>query len=178
MKVINFFGGPGARKSTVAALTYAGLKEQGFIVELVREYASYMIYADRTKQLEKDQLSALAKQHHLLDILRDKVDIAVSDSPLLLNALYATNVPPSFHPLVFELFDRFDNLNYVLEVDWDTYTPRNRLHSKSAAMRKHEELVELLDRNRVPFQFLPLGEQRIPTVLHAAEAEMAEALAW
>lgn len=39
MKVINFFGAPGAGKSTEAARTYVALKDRGVNVELVREVA-------------------------------------------------------------------------------------------------------------------------------------------
>ncbi len=57
MKVINFFGGPAARKSTLAAATYVALKERGIPADLVREYATYLILSGREAQLKQDQLS-------------------------------------------------------------------------------------------------------------------------
>lgn len=157
MKLINFFGGPAARKSTLAAATYVALKEHGQTVDLVREYATYLILAGREAQLKQDQLSVLAKQHHLQCILRGRVDFAVTDSPLPLNAVYSNNVPGAFEDLVFGYFNQFDNLNFFLEVDWDTYIEDNRIHTKPEAQEKHEEIRELLTHRGIPFQVLPIG---------------------
>jgi 23S rRNA (uracil1939-C5)-methyltransferase len=110
MKAVNFFGGPAARKSTLAAATYVALKEQGIPADLVREYATYLILSGREEQLKKDQLSVLAKQHHLMDILRGKVEVAVTDSPLPLNALYAApGTPAAFSMMVFDYFNQIRN---------------------------------------------------------------------
>lgn len=167
MKIVNFLGGPAARKSTLAGATYVALKELGRSVHLVQEYATYMILAGREAQLISDQLSALAKQHHLLDILRGKVEFAVTDSPLVLNALYGRNVPAGFEELVLDYFGRFDNVNFVLEVDWNSYTEINRVHSREDAQQKHEELIQLLDRRGIPYTHLSLGSNRIQTVIEA-----------
>lgn len=168
MKVINFLGGPSARKSTMAAATYVALKERGASVELVREYATYMILAGREQQLREDQLSVLAKQHHLLAILEGKVEFAVCDSPLVLNALYAAkDVPPSFETLVMDYFHRFENVNFLLDVDWSRWTHMNRIHSEVESRAKHDELQMLLERNRIPYTVLPLGPDRIQRIIEA-----------
>lgn len=157
MKVINFFGGPAARKSTLAAATYVALKERGIPADLVREYATYLILSGREAQLKQDQLSVLAKQHHLQDILRGKVDVAVTDSPLPLNALYAApGTPASFSTLVFDYFNQFDNINIFLDVDWSTYNEVNRVHTKAQAREKHEMLRNMLDARAIPYHVLPL----------------------
>lgn len=167
MKVINFFGGPNARKSTLAAATYVALKEEGKTVDLVREYATYLILAGRQQQLKEDQLSVLAKQHHLQCILRGRVNYAVTDSPLPLNVVYSEAVPPQFEDLVFGYYNQFDNVNFFLDVDWNTYIEDNRVHKKDEAMRKHDELLELLVKRHVPFHVLPLGSttERVKAVM-------------
>lgn len=168
MKAVNFFGGPAARKSTLAAATYVALKEQGIPADLVREYATYLILSGREEQLKKDQLSVLAKQHHLMAILRGKVEVAVTDSPLPLNALYAApGTPAAFSTMVFDYFNQFDNINIFLDVDWDTYQEVNRVHSKEQAMEKHQMLRNMLDARAIPYHVLPLGatDQRIAEVM-------------
>lgn len=172
MKVINFFGGPAARKSTMAAATYVALKERGIPADLVREYATYLILSGREEQLKKDQLSVLAKQHHLLDILRGKVEVAVTDSPLPLNALYAApGTPEAFNTLVFDYFNQFENINILLNVDWSTYQTVNRVHSKKQAIEMHIRLRQMLDSRGVPYHELPLN-----TTSHRVDEVMRYAL--
>lgn len=168
MKVVNFFGGPAARKSTMAAATYVALKEQGELVDLVREYATYLILAGRAHQLQKDQLSVLAKQQHLQEILVGRVNVAVTDSPLPLNAVYApSSMPAAFQNLVFDYFSRFDNINFFLDVDWTTYVEDNRIHSLAEAQEKHATLRAMLDARAIPYHVLPVGAtgERVSLVL-------------
>jgi len=50
-KYINIFGGPGAGKSTTAALLFAEMKSGGFKVELVTEVAKDFVWEDRSTTL-------------------------------------------------------------------------------------------------------------------------------
>lgn len=175
MKVINFFGGPAARKSTMAAATYVALKEQGELVDLVREYATYLILAGRSHQLQKDQLSVLAKQQHLQEILIGRVEVAVTDSPLPLNAIYAAqSLPPAFQNLVFDYFARFDNINFFLDVDWSTYVEDNRIHKREEAQEKHAALRAMLDARAIPYHVLPVGTtgERVAQVIAHLEGRL------
>jgi hypothetical protein len=112
MKVINFFGGPGCGKSTCASLLFYKLKKAGLKAELVTEYAKDMVYEGRTNILE-DQLYILAKQSRRVSRLEGVVDYCVTDSPLLLSAIYNTG-SPLITDLSLELFNRFDNVNIRL----------------------------------------------------------------
>lgn len=88
---INFYSGPGAGKSTVAAILYAELKVHGFSTEMVREYAKELIYQGQDLR-EADlntQLFIFANQVQRETVLKTQVDYIISDSPLLLNAYYA-----------------------------------------------------------------------------------------
>lgn len=117
MIVINLFGGPGAGKSTTAAGLFFLMKNAGMKVELVTEYAKDMVWAGRHRELD-DQLYILAKQHHRLHVLKEKVDYVITDSPLLLSSIYAfqydSKMPESFHDLVANLFKRYDNRSVII----------------------------------------------------------------
>ena len=89
--VINLFGGPGCGKSTTMARLFADLKARGFNVEMVSEFAKDLVYEQRQETM-KDELYIFAKQHHRLFRVADKVDIIITDRPLLLTNIYSSSI--------------------------------------------------------------------------------------
>lgn len=91
MRKINFYGGPGSGKSTVAALLYSELKVLQYRTELVREFAKDLVYQgfDLTKSDYNLQLIIFAEQLRREILLDKHVDFIISDSPLFLNAYYS-----------------------------------------------------------------------------------------
>lgn len=84
---VNLFGAPGSGKSTLAAWLYAELKTAEFNCELVREFCKDWAYAGR-KPESWDQLEILARQMARERAILSKVSIAITDSPVLMNAAY------------------------------------------------------------------------------------------
>jgi hypothetical protein len=89
MLVINFYGGPGAGKSTLAAEMFVYLRAlRGPNVELCHEFATELCF-DQARANLKDQMYLLGQQwHRLWRLEQNKVEIAISDSPLLLGTAY------------------------------------------------------------------------------------------
>lgn len=115
LKVINLFAGPGAGKSTTRAALFAELKYRGIRVEEVTEYAKDLTW-DEHGSLLSDQLMILANQNRKLERLRNKVDLVISDSPILLGINYRVPgyLPSYFEKLVWELWETYDNYNYFI----------------------------------------------------------------
>lgn len=143
MKVINLFGGPGSGKSGVAAGVYSRLRKQGINIELVREFAKDLYYQDRLKQMMEFQEVIYAEQNSRLQWLLGKVDYAITDSPILLSAVYPDinrdlfSLAPwpalhDFKTLVRSQFACYDNINIWLERP-ETYETEGRLQSESQA---------------------------------------------
>ena len=112
--VINLFGGPGAGKSTCAALMFAYLKNKNCNVELVREYAKDVIYKGSEHELV-NQIYITAKQYkRLRDVATYGVDLIITDSPLLLGKFYCDNHHNEFNALLYKINDEFDNKNVFI----------------------------------------------------------------
>ena len=109
MIVINFLGGPGCGKSTVCADVFAKLKWNNINCEIVTEYAKDAVWEESFKLLE-NQIGVFGEQHKRLHRLKDKVDVVVTDSPLLLSLLYYRGDYKYFVPLVKEVIQSFDNI--------------------------------------------------------------------
>lgn len=149
--VINFFGGPGTGKSTQAAMLFAKLKKKGFKVELVTEYAKDMVWQEGFKVLE-NQLYIFAKQYHRMWRIKDKVDIIVTDSPLIQNLAYAENMTQTYCNLVIEESNKFDNVNILLQRGKD-YKTEGRLQNLEQAIEKDKLIINLLKDNDQTINF-------------------------
>lgn len=116
MKVINLFGGPGIGKSTFASYLFYKLKSEGYNAELVSEYAKELTWEENFDKLS-DQLYVTAKQNRRLNRLKNKVDVVVTDCPILLGINYSTPsyIGGFFVPMVFSLFESYTNINIVLD---------------------------------------------------------------
>lgn len=142
------FSGPGAGKSTLAADIFAELKWNGVNAELVTEYAKDKVWEESFK-IFKNQLYIFGKQYHRENRLTD-VDVIVTDSPLLLFIAYNVDLGPTFNQLVYEVFNKFDNLNYFVE-RVKPYNPKGRFQTEEEAKIKDQEIFDLLNKYNVPF---------------------------
>src|SRR4051812_8750331 len=99
--VVNLFGGPGVGKSTLAAEIFVTLKKRGIEVELIQEYVKAWAW-DGKPVGTFDQLYILAKQLKLETRLYGKVDVVVTDSPLLFSPIYERFYGGGIHELISE----------------------------------------------------------------------------
>jgi hypothetical protein len=141
LKVINLFGAPGMGKSAARSGVFWLMKSLHLSVEEVSEYAKYLVLTDRKWQLNDEQLYLFAKQLHKQHVVaRNHYEFAVTDSPVQLCSYYA---PPAyyktFEPLVDEVFETFENINFFLSRDLSgsaVFEERGRLQDRRAAMNE------------------------------------------
>jgi len=145
MKVINLFGGSGSGKSTTAAGLFYLMKTNNYNVELVTEVAKDYVWEQRTQCL-KDQLYVTANQNHRLDRIKDKVDWAIMDSPLILNLSYMPkNYYKSFKNLSLELFESYDNINFFIN-RVNPYCEIGRLETEDESNKISLDIKNLLNK--------------------------------
>jgi hypothetical protein len=114
--IINLFGGPGISKSTTAAGVFSLLKLHNVECELVTEFAKELVWEERQRTL-KNQQYIFGEQYHRLWRVADKVDVVITDCPLLLGIVYGTingSITTAFTDNVLKSIDEFDNVNVVL----------------------------------------------------------------
>jgi len=155
--VVNLFAGPGAGKSTTAAGVFHELKKLGVSCELVTEFAKDKVW-EGNKKVFCCQPYILGKQFWRLFRCDGEVDVVITDSPLLLTVVYNDRYSDLQHlnPFVFELFNKFNNLNYVIQRT-KTYDTRGRNEDVLSAQAIDGEVAKLLFDNEVPFRKLDYG---------------------
>lgn len=158
MEVINLFGGPGTGKSTVAADLFALMKWNNMNVELVNEYAKEVTWEERFSILD-DQFYVTAKQNRKLTRIKNQVEWAVTDSPLILALAYAKEdyLPNYFRKLIMELYNTYDNINIFLERE-KPYHSIGRNQSEDEARKIDQWVLNFLDENGYDYYKIPANE--------------------
>lgn len=131
MLVVNLFGAPGAGKSTGAAYIFSRLKMAGINAELVTEFAKDKVW-EESKAVFKNQAYIFGKQYFRISRLQDKVDVVITDSPILLSSFYNTDdtLGIEFDALIKKIFNSYESLNvFVNRVK--PYNPAGRFQTES-----------------------------------------------
>jgi nicotinamide riboside kinase len=137
--VINLFAGPGVGKSTTAAKVFAELKMRGVNCEMALEFAKDKVWEESFKTMD-DQIYIFGKQFHKIWRLKDKVDVIICDSPLPISIVYDRENSKTFHKLIMEQFNKFQNKNYYVIRSTD-YQESGRVQTKEEA-EKVDKIVE------------------------------------
>ena len=164
MIVINLWGAPGSGKSTTAAGLFFLMKINKYKVELVTEYAKDLVW-ERHDTMFENQLSIFSEQNRRLHRLVDHgVDLAITDSPLLLPSFYKPNgYYREFDALVAETFHSYNNLNYFLN-RVESFEKIGRRHNEEESLIISDKLQDFMKAHGVEFMNMeanPLTPQKI-----------------
>lgn len=146
--VVNLFGGPGCGKSTLMAAIFHQLKLKGYDCEMVTEFMKDLVWEKRTETF-KDELYIFAKQNHRLFRVNGKVDIIVTDRPLLLTNAYNQD-DKELCSLCLKTFNQYNNLNFLLKRE-TVYQENGRIQSEEEAMQIDKITEDLLKSNRINY---------------------------
>jgi hypothetical protein len=149
MIVINLFAGPGSGKSTTCAGVFSKLKLAGVNCEMALEYAKDKVWENSLDVLD-DQIYVFGKQLHRLNRLKGKVDVIITDSPILLSIIYNKEASNYLDDLVIEQFHKFNNLNYYVVRD-ESFNPNGRVQNHEESMEKDDEIKTLLNEHNISY---------------------------
>lgn len=155
--VVNLYGAPGAGKSTGAAYIFYRLKDAGVNVELATEYAKDKVW-EHHDEVFKDQCYIFGHQHFRISRLIGKVDVIVTDSPLLLGAYYS----PEEYKCELSQIARKSFTKNALSFFIDRtkpYNPKGRFQTEEESNKVRDELLMFLDENGVNPVHVP-GEEK------------------
>lgn len=136
-QIINLYGAPSTGKSTAACAIFSELKKLGISVELVPEFAKELVWNERWKDL-RDQFYVTGVQNNRLRNLIGSVDYVVTDSPILLGAIYSKR-----NDYYFEEFERFLIKTYQSYSNFDFVILKESGYEKIGRQIKEEESFEI-----------------------------------
>lgn len=150
MLVVNFFAGPGAGKSTLAAATFAALKMRNINAELIQEVAKEWAWEGRPIYCQAQIFGEqLARQERLR---KAGLDVIVTDSPLIQSIPYTPKeYPQEWDKFVFHMFGLYNNVNYFVERT-KPFNPKGRFHDLEQAQNIDNQTWIMLDLYEIPYQ--------------------------
>ena len=148
--VVNLLGAPCAGKSTLAALVFSKLKMENINCEIVTEFAKDLVWNDALNSLN-NQLYVFSEQFYRIWRLKNKVDVIITDSPMILSIFYnrrqkAEDMLPDelFAPLVLSLNKDYDNMNYFIKRS-HRYEQKGRKHTEQESADIEDGLLKMLN---------------------------------
>lgn len=167
--IVNLFGGPGAGKSTAALIIAGELKKQPDItVEYVNEYAKELVYDGRTDLLNgsiKNQRHLYERQRQRIDRFIGKVDIVVTDSPIILSSVYLKETgaeADEFKKQMVKDYASYNNLNLFINRGNEAFETEGRIHSEQESKGLDTDIRELL--NKSGFSFLEYERDSVTNI--------------
>lgn len=164
--VVNLFGGPSIGKSTIAMGVAYELKLHFVNAELVTEFAKDLVWEESYKNLN-NQLYMFANQHHRMFRCGEKVDVLVTDSPILLplifGKIYNSNMSQELKNLIQSEFKRENSLNIMLQRTLP-YVEIGRVQTEEEAKRIDQMIVDTLDEEQYDYHLLPTSKKAAKTV--------------
>jgi len=168
--IVGFYAGPGAGKSSLCAGLFAELKWRGLEVEEALEFAKDKVWEESFKVLE-DQIYIFGKQLHRINRLADKVDVILTDSPLLFSLIYAKDASEAFKTLVLEEHRKFPSLN-IRVLRQKIYNPAGRMQTEAEAKRLDVTIAEMLTKYGVETTTILGSPSHIPMLADLVEERL------
>lgn len=170
--VINMISGPGSGKSTIAAKLFWTMKEKGFNVEYLQEYAKWLVWKGKFDMLNNQHIVSY-KYYNQIKAMNGKVDYIVLDSSLL-NGLYynrnnldnLSNVDKT-ERLILQYYEEFNNVNFVVHRSPDIkYETAGRLETETQSKAIDLQLINMLTHFKIGFDDIHIAdESNIDSVL-------------
>lgn len=173
-KIVNFFGGPGAGKSTITSGVFYELKKLGIECDNPYEFPKQVAWESNDSQIS-DQLFIFANQHRGIVRSFGKVDFIILDSPILLSLAYkdgynkeypASLYGPSFDKMVTDVFSKYENINFFLKRPEKEFQQTGRFQTYDESLEFDEKIKYYLDINGFPYHCLDINDETIPTVVN------------
>src|SRR5690606_29966342 len=78
--------------------------------------------------------------------------VTVTDSPILLGAIYNIQAHPSLYEVIFEEHKKYNNLNIMMELDDSyPYSMIGRVHSFTESQSIGNQMIEMLESHNITF---------------------------
>lgn len=152
MLFVNLWAGTGSGKSTGMAYIFSELKMRGINAEQVPEFAKDKVWEKNNKALS-NQAYLFGKKYYRISRLEDEVDVAITDSPLMLSIIYNNDkhLGEAFNTAVARVAKSINSLNYFIR-RVKPYNPKGRLQTESESDALSVKIAALLDDNGIAYK--------------------------
>jgi len=164
--VVNMLSGPGTGKSILTSDVFSALKRKGITCEISSEYIKRKIREQASKVIQ-NQIYIFGKQQFQLFSMKDNVEVIVTDSPLILSAIYDPSNCQELKALVLKEFGKYNNLNYFIERDLTApYEQEGRYQDLEGAKKIDTMTRNFMDLHAINYKIINgIGEESLNTII-------------
>lgn len=172
--IVNLFAEPGAGKSTAAAYIYSQLKMCGISAEYVTEFAKDKVW-EQNEEVFKHQTYIFGKQHYKLARVVGKVDVIITDSPILLSAIYNESevLGEEFNNVVLKVFNSYNNFNILLTRE-HPYEDNGRNETEYQAKGIRKKLINKLNEYDIQYSGCTSSKDMYDTLVEIIKGKIGD----
>ena len=145
--IVNLYGVPSAGKSTGASFIFSILKMCGVNAELVTEFAKDKVW-ENNEEVFRNQAYIFGKQLFRITRCENKVEVIVTDSPIMLSSFYNSTLPECFNKTVKEIAKTYNSVDFLLN-RVKTYNPIGRHQTEEESNALLPKMVKMLNDNGI-----------------------------
>jgi len=177
--IINFIAGPGAGKTTIAALVFAKLKIKGYVCEYVQEYAKTLVW---TKEFEtlNNQYYVSDKQYNLFSSMVGEVDFIITDGPLVHGLYYnrhnldnTSNIEKT-EQMILDRMSKLNNINIFLKRGGFVYEKEGRMQTESEALEIDVVIQHFMRKFEIEYEPFDAKPELIDSIVEYVEEFLKE----
>jgi hypothetical protein len=127
------------------------------------EYAKDLVWEQSFKKLE-NQLYVFAKQQNRIFKLNSKVDVILTDSPLLLSIIYDAKNDDLFKQFILREHHKFNNFNIFLQRK-KQYVQDGRIQTLEESIQIDNQIKDLLINNNIYFETIDAIPENIMLIV-------------
>ena len=167
-RVINVIGGPGCDKSVITAAIVLYLKLREKSVEVIPDFAKSLVWQQNFEVL-KNQYFIAQRQFEMLSLLDGQIQYLITECALPQVLYYNENYLDNICDIaktrtqILDWYKQHNNINIVVARGDRNYIRTGRFQDEDQARAIDRGLVELMDREALPYTVLPADVDQINT---------------
>jgi hypothetical protein len=167
-RVINVIGGPGCDKSLVTSAIVLFLKLHEKTIEVIPDFAKSLVWQQNFEVL-KNQYFIAQRQYEMLSLLDGQIQYLVTECSLPQVLYYNENYLDNICDIgktrtqILDWYNQCNNINIVVERGERKYIRTGRFQDEDQARAVDRGMLELLDREGLPYTSLPAAVDAVNT---------------
>lgn len=138
----------------------------GINCEYVSEFVKDKVY-ENNERVFNVQEYIFGQQSYRMACVQSKVDVIITDSPLIISAVYNCSdvLGYNFDMTVLSVYNKYDNLNYLLKRE-HPYEQSGRVHNETAAKEIRGVLIKKLSDFNIDYKLIESRQTEYDNIIN------------
>lgn len=173
--VVNLIGGPGIGKTIMASDVFSALKREYITCDISSEYIKRKLREQAAKVVQS-QIYIFGKQQFQLFGMIDNVLVIVTDSPIILSAIYPLDKEkcPLLTGLILKEYKSYNNMMFFIDRDEEAvYETEGRYQDLTGAKQVDLAVKGFLDKHKIDYNTVKgIGSESLQNILQTVKSHL------